>query len=50
MAGKVDRAVPFSSSRDCDAGGIANRPQWLVAITDREAGFGLQTPRIAPEQ
>lgn len=50
VAGKADRAAPFSSSRDCDAAGIANQPQRLATITGREAGFGLQTPRIAPEQ
>lgn len=50
MAGEVDGAALFSSSGNSDAVGIASRPQRLAAVIGREAGFGLQTPRIAAEQ
>lgn len=52
MAGKVDRASPFSSRRDCGAAGIASLlvAKTQIPITGREASFGLQMLRIAPEQ
>lgn len=52
VAGKVDRASPFSSRRDCGAAGIASLlvAKTQIPITGREASFGLQMLRIAPEQ